>query len=75
MHQYKNVVVCFYTFNTVMQMIPSIRTNSPLSSLLPTLFVISVGMSKELYLEIKRWRADKRINEAQCRVVCQVSED
>jgi len=31
-------------------------------SLLPTLFIIILGMLKELYLEIKRWKDDKRIN-------------
>ena len=60
--QYKNVIVCFYTFNTIMQSIPAISTNSPMASMIPTIFIILVGMGKELYLEIKRWKEDKRIN-------------
>ena len=47
-----------------MQSIPAISTNSPLATLIPTLFIIFLGMVKELYLEIKRWKEDKRINEA-----------
>ena len=60
--QYKKVVVCVYTFNTIMQSIKSVSTNSPLASLVPVIFVILVGMSKELYLECKRYKEDKRIN-------------
>ena len=60
--QFKKVVVCFYTFNTVMQSIPAISTNSPLASLVPVIFVILVGMGKEGYLEYKRMKEDKRIN-------------
>ena len=67
--QYKKVVVCVYTFNTVMQSIKSISTNSPLISLIPVVFVILVGMSKELYLECKRYKDDKRINQTPCRIL------
>ena len=73
--QYKNVVVCFYTFNSIMQSIPAISTNSPMASLIPTIFIILVGMGKELYLEIRRWREDKRINEAAVNLVTGVGPD
>eukprot|EP00354_Favella_ehrenbergii_P007119 CAMPEP_0170458402 /NCGR_PEP_ID=MMETSP0123-20130129/5379_1 /TAXON_ID=182087 /ORGANISM="Favella ehrenbergii, Strain Fehren 1" /LENGTH=219 /DNA_ID=CAMNT_0010722529 /DNA_START=263 /DNA_END=922 /DNA_ORIENTATION=+ len=52
-----------------MQFIPAISTNSPLASMIPTIFIILVGMGKELYLEIKRWREDKRINSLPCTTV------
>ena len=61
-----------YTFNTVMQSIKSISTNSPLVSLIPVIFVILVGMSKELYLECKRYKDDKRINQTPCRILHEV---
>ena len=64
--QYKKVVVCFYTFNTVMQSFPAVSTNSPLASLIPVLFIILLGMLKEAYLEYKRWSDDKRINQMPC---------
>ena len=67
--QFKNVVVCFYTLNTAFQFIPAISTNSPMASLVPTLFIILVGMGKEFYLEVKRWNEDKRINRLPCRIV------
>ena len=60
--QYKKVVVCFYSFNTIMQFIPAISTNNPLVSLIPTIFLILMGMGKELYLECKRLKDDKAIN-------------
>ena len=71
--QYKKVVVCFYTFNTVMQSITAVSTNSPLASGIPVAFVILVGMAKEAYLEYKRWKADKTINEKPCRTLHKVS--
>ena len=43
-------------------MFPAISTNSPMASLLPVIFIICVGMGKELYLEIKRWKEDKKLN-------------
>ena len=60
--QYKNVVVGFYTINGFLQMIPSITTNSPMASLVPVIFIVLVGMMKELYLELKRYREDKKVN-------------
>ena len=73
--QYKKVVVCFYTFNTVMQSIPAVSTNSPLASLVPVIFIILLGMMKEAYLEYKRWKDDKRINHAICNVLSDVKQD
>jgi len=73
--QYKNVVVCFFTVNTIMQFIPAISTNSPMASMIPTLFIIFVGMGKELFLEVKRWREDKHVNKTPCRVVCSLTPD
>ena len=44
-------------------------------SLIPTLFIILMGMAKELYLEVKRLKDDKKINSTPCRVLTGVSED
>ena len=73
--QFKNVVVCFWSFNVIMQSIPAINTNSPLATGVPTIFIILLGMSKELYLEIQRWKEDKRINEAPCHILSDVKAD
>ena len=64
--QYKKVVVCFFTVNTVIQFFPAVSTNSPLSSLIPVLFIILLGMLKEAYLEYKRYKDDKATNQAIC---------
>jgi phospholipid-translocating ATPase/phospholipid-transporting ATPase len=56
------VVNVFYLVNTVLQFIPSISTNSPLASLIPVLFVIILGIVKEIIVECKRWRDDQRVN-------------
>ena len=47
-------------------MFKAVRTNSPLTSAIPTLFIVIVGMIKEAYLEYKRHRDDKAINRAIC---------
>ena len=73
--QFKKVVVCFYTFNTIMQSIPAVSTNSPLASLIPVIFVILIGMSKEAYLEYKRWKEDKRINQKPCQILKVIKEE
>ena len=57
-----------------MQSIPAVSTNSPIASLIPVIFVILVGMAKELYLECKRWKEDKRINSAPVNLLSEVND-
>jgi magnesium-transporting ATPase (P-type) len=45
-----------------MQCIPEIQTNSPLATLIPLCFVISLGILKELIAEVKRYKEDKAVN-------------
>ena len=67
--QFKKVVVCFYTFNTILNGIPNVSVNSPVQSGAPLLFVILVSMAKEAYLECKRYREDRRVNEQPCKII------
>ena len=67
--QYKKVVVCVFTVNVLLQTFKVFATNSPLAVGIPLLFIILLGMSKELYLECKRWKDDKRINQTPCRIL------
>ena len=73
--QYKKVVVCFFTFNTIVQSIPAVSTNTPLASAIPVLFVIFLGIIKEAYLEYKRWKDDKTQNQRACFILDSVSEN
>jgi hypothetical protein len=41
---------------------PSISTNSPLASFVPTLFVIFMGILFEFIADIRRWMSDRKIN-------------
>lgn len=52
-----------------MQSIPAVSTNSPLASLFPVVFIILVGIGKELYLEVKRYKEDKRLNEMEIEIL------
>lgn len=47
-----------------MQCIPEIQTNSPLATVVPLCFVISLGILKELIAEVKRYKEDKAVNNA-----------
>ena len=60
--QFSSAVNLFYTFNAVLQSIPSISTNDPLATIIPLTFIICVGILKELLAEIKKWKDDKYIN-------------
>lgn len=60
--QFTKVVNIFYCMTAIMQCIPSIQTNSPMATLVPLAFVISLGILKELISELKRYKEDKAVN-------------
>ena len=45
---------------------------SPLIDLVPVAFIVAVGMSKEAYLEYKRWKDDKQLNQKPCKILANV---
>ena len=65
--------MCVYTANVILQMFHKVSTNNPLATGIPVLFVILIGMGKELYLEFRRWRDDKRVNCQPCLVLQSMS--
>jgi len=60
--QLKNVIHIFFLFNGFLQTIPSISTNSPLASIIPVIWTMSMGMTFELIADIRRWTNDKKVN-------------
>lgn len=60
--QLKNVIHVFFLFNGFLQTIPSITTNTPLASLIPVSFVMTLGMVFEMVADIMRWDNDKKVN-------------
>lgn len=62
--QFTKVVNIFYCVTAIMQCIPSIQTNSPMATIIPLCFVISLGILKELIAEVKRHKEDKVTNNA-----------
>ena len=60
--QFLKVVNIFYTITGCLQLIKSIRTNSPLAVFLPLGTIILLGVAKEGLGELKRYRADKKVN-------------
>jgi len=60
--QFYRVTNIFYVINGILQTIPSIRTNSPIASLVPMAFVVLLGMLREGLADIRRWREDRRTN-------------
>ena len=53
--------------------IPAISTVSPLIDFIPVAFIVAVGMSKEAYLDYKRWKEDKKLNQKPCKVLKNVT--
>jgi len=60
--QLKNVIHLFFIFNGFLQTIPSISTNSPLASLVPVAWTMSMGIIFELIADIRRWKQDNKTN-------------
>ena len=77
MQQLKNVIVVFYIFNGILNMIPSIAISEAGLSFVPLAIILLIDMGKEVYLEYKRLKEDKRLNESTCYCVKAVnaSED
>ena len=65
MLQLKNVMHCFFLFNGFLQSIESISTNSPLASLVPVGWTMSMGIIFELIADIRRYNSDKKVNNQQ----------
>jgi hypothetical protein len=60
--QFTKVINLFYLLNAILQFIPSISTNSPLATIVPLAFVVSLAILKDLIAEIIRWREDRAFN-------------
>jgi len=67
-HQLTNAIVPFYYLIGSLQTIKSISTNKPIVTLLPTSWVVFMGMLFELLADLRRWKSDKRENKRD--VVC-----
>ena len=65
----QEVIIIFFTINGAIQFVPKFSTNSPMASVVPTAFIVLVGIGKELYLEIKRYREDNAVNSKKCEVL------
>lgn len=63
--QFARVTNDFYVVNFALQSTPQISSNSPLATLIPLLFVIILGMIRELVADLKRWKEDRRTNARQ----------
>lgn len=62
--QLKNVIVCFYLLNSLLQTFPAISTNSPLAGFIPTCWIILMGILFDLLADLRRWKTDKSVNHA-----------
>ena len=65
--QFTKIINLFYLLNAILQTIPSISTNTPLSTIIPLTFVILLAILKDLIVEIVRWKEDRAFNSATVR--------
>lgn len=62
MQQLKNVINIFFLFNSYMQSVSQISTNSPFASLIPVSWIIAMGMMFDLIADLRRWMSDRQVN-------------
>ena len=62
MVQFVSVTNVFYVANVALQFTPQVATNSPMATLIPLIFVLLVGIFKELIADVKRWKEDTKTN-------------
>lgn len=60
--QFRRYANIYFLTCAVMQSIPLISPLSPLSAILPLIFVLSLSMAREGYEDYKRWKSDKESN-------------
>lgn len=64
--QFSRIANVFYLINGILQTMPSISTNDPLATIIPLVYVISLGILKEFLADYKRYKNDKKVNETKC---------
>ena len=60
--QFKKLVNIFYIVTGILNMFKSIRVNSPIVVLTPTIIIMLMGVYKEFVGEWKRYKDDKKVN-------------
>eukprot|EP01129_Flabellula_baltica_P012096 TRINITY_DN5407_c0_g1_i1.p1 TRINITY_DN5407_c0_g1~~TRINITY_DN5407_c0_g1_i1.p1 ORF type:complete len:1031 (-),score=195.89 TRINITY_DN5407_c0_g1_i1:231-3302(-) len=69
LEQFRRMTNIYYLFIVILSLIPSVSAFSPLTSIVPLLFVLAVSAIKEGYEDIKRHKADKIVNSTEYRVL------
>ena len=64
--QFSRIANVFYLVNAILQTIPSISTNDPLATIIPLVYVVSLGILKEFLADYKRYKNDNKVNETKC---------
>eukprot|EP00049_Salpingoeca_infusionum_P001356 m.47587 g.47587 ORF g.47587 m.47587 type:complete len:1130 (-) comp10986_c0_seq5:1786-5175(-) len=60
--QFRRIANIYFLFQTILQFIPAIAALSPITTLLPLLFVIGVSAIKDFMDDWKRRNSDKEVN-------------
>lgn len=60
--QFRRYANLYFLACAIMQSIPLISPLSPLSAVLPLVFVISLSMAREAFEDYKRYKSDKAAN-------------
>ena len=68
-HQFQKIGNFYFLMDCVIALIPGITPLSPVNSILPLAFVLSVAMVKDGYEDFKRHREDDRANSIEATVV------
>ena len=68
-NQFRKVSNFYFLIIMIVALIPNVSPLSPLSSVLPLIFVVGVAMIKDGYEDFKRHQADRRANSSLVRVL------
>lgn len=60
--QFRRYANLYFLTCAILQSIPLISPLSPLSAILPLIFVLCLSMAREGYEDYKRWKSDKESN-------------
>lgn len=60
--QFKRYANFYFLACAILQSIPIISPLSPLSAVLPLIFVLTLSMAREGFEDYKRWKSDKKSN-------------
>jgi phospholipid-transporting ATPase len=59
----------YFTIVMIFSLLPNVSPVFPITSIIPVCFIVGVNMLKDLFEDLRRWQADRRINTKKLRII------